>query len=109
MYDGHDAKRSSRRWSASEPNQAPSGGRNGSRDDTSAKAQKNYESYVALARDAAARGDTIEVENCYQHAEHFLRVMKERAPQTLDPPIRTALERKPLRERAFVNPGYTAD
>ena len=30
---------------------------------------------MALARDAAAAGDTIEMENCYQHAEHFLRVM----------------------------------
>jgi hypothetical protein len=85
MNDGHDATRSPRRWSAGERKRA--GGRNRSRDDTSAKAQKNYESYIALARDAAATGDTIEMENCYQHAEHFLRVMKERAAQTLEPPL----------------------
>jgi len=46
---------------------------------SSASAQKNYERYVALAREAALRGDTIEMENCYQHAEHYFRVMRERA------------------------------
>ena len=78
MHDGHDAKRSPRRSSGGERKRAPSGVRNGSRDDASAKAQKSYERYMALARDAAAAGDTIEMENCYQHAEHFLRVMNER-------------------------------
>jgi hypothetical protein len=32
---------------------------------------------LALAREAASRGDTIAAENFYQHAEHFLRVLKE--------------------------------
>ena len=41
-------------------------------------AQKNYERYMALAREAARSGDTIEMENCYQHAEHYFRMMKER-------------------------------
>jgi hypothetical protein len=40
-------------------------------------AKRNYERYVALARDAAAAGDTIEAENYYQHAEHYLRTMRE--------------------------------
>ena len=44
-----------------------------------ANAQRNYERYVALARDAASLGDLIEAENCYQHAEHYFRVMRERA------------------------------
>jgi hypothetical protein len=30
-----------------------------------------------MAKDAARRGDDIEAENCYQHAEHYFRVMKE--------------------------------
>jgi hypothetical protein len=30
-----------------------------------------------MAKDAARRGDVIEAENCYQHAEHYFRVMKE--------------------------------
>jgi hypothetical protein len=30
-----------------------------------------------LAKDAVRRGDTIEAENLYQHAEHYFRVMKE--------------------------------
>lgn len=45
------------------------------RSDASASPQKSFERYVALARDAAASGDTIESENCYQHAEHYLRLM----------------------------------
>jgi hypothetical protein len=42
----------------------------------SANAKRNYERYVTLARAAALNGDTVEMENCYQHAEHYLRVMK---------------------------------
>jgi len=40
---------------------------------------KNHERYVALAREAAARGDTIEAENLYQHAEHYLRQAREQS------------------------------
>jgi hypothetical protein len=42
-------------------------------------AQRNYERYLALARDAALNGDTVEAENFYQHADHYFRVMRERA------------------------------
>ena len=42
-----------------------------------ASARRNYERYVALAREAAAAGDTIEMENCYQHAEHYFRMLRE--------------------------------
>jgi hypothetical protein len=42
---------------------------------TKAKAQKSFDKYVALARDA--KGDSVEREDCYQHADHFWRVMKE--------------------------------
>jgi hypothetical protein len=42
-----------------------------------ANANSRYESYVRMARDAASRGDTIEAENLYQHAEHYLRVQRE--------------------------------
>jgi hypothetical protein len=38
-------------------------------------ARRNYDRYIALAREAASRGDAIEMENCYQHAEHYFRVM----------------------------------
>ena len=41
-------------------------------------ARGKYESYVNLARDAASRGDPIEAENLYQHAEHYFRVLRER-------------------------------
>jgi hypothetical protein len=34
---------------------------------------------VALAREATLNGDPVEAENFYQHAEHYFRVMRERA------------------------------
>lgn len=39
-------------------------------------AKQNYERYIARAKDAARTGDTIEMENCYQHAEHWFRAMR---------------------------------
>ena len=40
-------------------------------------ARNNYERYTTMAKDAARRGDVIEAENFYQHAEHYFRVMRE--------------------------------
>jgi hypothetical protein len=42
-----------------------------------ASARRNYQRYVALAREAGLKGDAIEAENCYQHAEHFYRLMRD--------------------------------
>jgi hypothetical protein len=56
--------------------QRPVQGRNNG--NGSGNAQRNYERYLALAREAALSGDNVEMENCYQHAEHYFRVMKER-------------------------------
>jgi len=36
-----------------------------------------YERYMTLARHAALTGDTIEAENCRQHAEHYFKLMNE--------------------------------
>jgi hypothetical protein len=41
-------------------------------------AVRNYERYIALAREATLRGDVIEAENCNQYAEHYFRVMRDR-------------------------------
>ena len=41
-------------------------------------AHRNYERYMALAREATSNGDMIEAENCYQHAEHYFRMTRER-------------------------------
>jgi hypothetical protein len=35
-----------------------------------------YERYIARAREAQLAGDTVEMENCYQHAEHYFRVLR---------------------------------
>ena len=40
-------------------------------------ARNNYGRYTTLAKDAARRGDVIEAENYYQHAEHYFRVMRD--------------------------------
>jgi Domain of unknown function (DUF4167) len=42
-------------------------------------AQKSYEHYLALARARALSGDRIAAENYLQHAEHYLRSMRERS------------------------------
>jgi hypothetical protein len=39
-------------------------------------ARQNYERYLARAREAQLSGDVIETENCYQHAEHYFRVLR---------------------------------
>jgi hypothetical protein len=43
-------------------------------------ARRNYDRYIALAKKAASRGDAIEMENCYQHAEHYFRVLRGQEP-----------------------------
>ena len=39
-------------------------------------ARQQYERYLARAREAQLTGDAVEVENWYQHAEHYFRMMK---------------------------------
>lgn len=41
-------------------------------------AQRNYDRYLALAREAALMGDAVETENWYQHAEHYFRMLRGR-------------------------------
>jgi hypothetical protein len=40
--------------------------------------RRHYERYLALAREAASEGDTVQTEHWYQHAEHYFRMMKDR-------------------------------
>ena len=39
-------------------------------------ARQQYERYLAGAREAQRAGDEIEMENCFQHAEHYFRMMQ---------------------------------
>ena len=48
------------------------------RQNGSGNAHRNYERYLALAREAASSSDRVEMENCYQHAEHYFGVMNDR-------------------------------
>jgi hypothetical protein len=43
---------------------------------SAASARQQYERYLGRAREARLAGDVVEIENCYQHAEHYLRVMR---------------------------------
>jgi len=49
------------------------------RPDRDVNAKARYEEYIALARAAARTGDAVEIENYYQHAEHYYRLSKEQA------------------------------
>lgn len=73
MNDARSGRRPPRRL----PNSRTSPG-NQLRQKGSGNAERNYERYVALAREAAVRGDDVEVQNCYQHAEHYFRTMNGR-------------------------------
>jgi hypothetical protein len=42
-------------------------------------ARKSYERYLVLAQAETLKGDRIEAENYYQHAEHYLRSMSANA------------------------------
>lgn len=39
------------------------------------QAQRNYETYLNLARAETLKGDPIAAENYFQHAEHYFRTM----------------------------------
>jgi hypothetical protein len=41
-----------------------------------ASAERKYTRYSALAREASLRGDIVAMENFYQHAEHYFRVIR---------------------------------
>jgi hypothetical protein len=70
--------RPNRPQNAQRPSSPRQGGsRHGNPRQMAANARSRYESYITMARDAASRGDTIEAENLYQHAEHYFRVLRE--------------------------------
>jgi hypothetical protein len=42
---------------------------------SSVSARAKQDRYLQLVKNAELRGDQVEAENCYQHADHFYRVM----------------------------------
>ena len=58
---------------------APTHVRPSARPDQGVNPKARYAQYMELARAAALTGDTVETENYYQHAEHYFRMMRERA------------------------------
>jgi hypothetical protein len=48
----------------------------GRRSPNGGNARQNYERYLALGREAQLAGDEVEMERCYQFAEHYFRVMR---------------------------------
>ena len=57
----------SKRWSSNAARPEQNGAHN---------ARRNYERYLALARDEAQIGNTVGAENYYQYAEHYFRSMR---------------------------------
>lgn len=45
-------------------------------DYSEASARMSYERFLELAKEALRAGDRVEMENCFQHAEHHLRMMR---------------------------------
>ncbi len=43
-------------------------------------ASQIYDKYIALARDASSGGDRIKAESCFQHAEHYFRILRAAQP-----------------------------
>lgn len=39
--------------------------------------QQAYEKYLGYARESLTSGDRVAAENCFQHAEHYLRLVNE--------------------------------
>src|SRR6516165_2761253 len=57
-----------RRWNGPQKAREPQ--------NSAGNARQQYARYLARAREASLAGDVVEMENCYQHAEHYLRVMR---------------------------------
>lgn len=53
-------------------------------------AHQVYEKYLSLARDATTSGDRVLAESCYQHAEHYFRILKTFADEADDGRARQA-------------------
>lgn len=47
---------------------------------TAGNARQQYERYLVRAREAQFAGDAIEMENCYQHADHYFRLLRGEGP-----------------------------
>src|SRR5262245_42246398 len=71
-FDRNSRQRARNRRPGSGFRSSTSGGRGG---DSFGSARRQYERYIALADAAVLRGDPIEAQNYYQHAEHYFRVM----------------------------------
>ena len=50
----------------------------GQRASQAAVPRDKYERYIALARASLSVGDRVQTEHWYQHADHWLRMMRER-------------------------------
>ena len=64
------------RGPAGDRNRGPRPERSNVRANTLAGWQNKFDACVAKAQAWVAAGDTVEAENCYQHAEHYLRMIR---------------------------------
>ena len=61
-------------------------------------AHQVMERYLALARDASAQDDRVTAENCFQHAEHYFRLLN--AYNQSNPPQRRPFSSTPAEDQA---------
>jgi hypothetical protein len=57
-----------RRWIGPQRARAPQ--------NNASNARQQFARYLARAREVSLAGDVVEMENCYQHSKHYLRVMR---------------------------------
>jgi hypothetical protein len=67
-HQGQSMNPNPRRWNGPQRARGPQ--------NNAGNARQRYARYLARAREAGLAGDMVEMENCYQHAEHYLRVMR---------------------------------
>jgi hypothetical protein len=77
MRQGSNGRRGRGRGSGRKPqnNRNQSFDSNGPSGRIRGTATQLHEKYLSLARDASASGDRINAENCYQHADHYYRIV----------------------------------
>ncbi len=77
MRQGSNGRRGRGRGSGRKPqnNRNQSFDSNGPSGRIRGTATQLHEKYLTLARDASASGDRITAENCYQHADHYYRIV----------------------------------
>ena len=68
-------------------------------------AEKLFEKYTSLAKEAMSSGDKTLSENYFQHADHFMRVIDDKNKNR----IQSKVENKPLKDNKVLSENIKSD